>query len=59
MKMNRVDELKWWASIASEVKYKYVDHNESILIELLSYLNTRIEQEENTVIARFKSNNEC
>ena len=57
--MTRLEEYNWMLSIVHELKYKYENHNESVLTELGHYLTTRIESEEKTIVARYQSNNRC
>ncbi len=57
MKNSRLDEYNFLISITSELKYKYSEHNEGVLTEIINYLTTRKASEETTIVARYGSNN--
>lgn len=56
MKNSRLDEYNFLISITSELKYKYSEHNEGVLTEIINYLTTRKASEETTVMNKYKSN---
>jgi len=53
--MDRLSEYNWILSILTDLKHNYCpSHNESVLIEMIAYVNNRRDSEEKTIIARSK-----
>ena len=52
---SRLQELEFLVSIMSDLAHTYKGHNVRLLEELISNLNHRIDSEETTAEAKFKS----